>query len=196
LNDVFLAALHLTVDRWNSSRGKRTGRVVVMMPFNIRPADRFHEVVSNIVTFVNVSSNPKDRRDLDTATMAIAQRSQRLKKARGAGLHDLAALGRNLPVAVKRKVPKLLPLTGQRFIATAVLSNLGKVPELPTFEGDGGEPTELWFSPPCAVPLTVGVGVATIGNALHLMVRYRLEQFDTDAGEEFADLLVAQLSGA
>lgn len=196
LNDVFMAALHLTIERWNDRHGCRTGRVVVMMPFNIRPTDRFHDVVSNIVTFVNLSTSRPHRRTPEAAVAEVTRQSQLLKEARGAGLHDLAALGRHLPVGLKRQVSRLLPLTRHRFIATAVLSNLGRLPETPTFEDDGSSPTELWFSPPCAMPLGVGVGVATVDDALYLMVRYRLEQFDAHAGEAFADLLVEQLAGS
>lgn len=194
LNDVFLAALHLTIDRWNGARNQRTKRVVLMMPFNIRPTDRFHEVVSNIVTFVNLGTEVRHRGDFQSTLAEVSRQSRSLKQARGAGLHDLAALGRNLPVGLKLQASKLLPLTGNRFIATAVLSNLGRLPETPSFEDDGGSPTELWFSPPCAMPLGVGVGVATLDDAIHLMVRYRREQFDVAAGEAFADLLVGQLS--
>jgi len=193
LNDVLMAGLHLTIERWNEKHSEGTGRVVVMMPFNVRPAERFHEVVSNIVTFVNVSTDPEDRTSFDSTVLAVSQQSAELKKARGAGLHTLANLGRNLPVALKRRMTDLLPLTGYRVIATAVLSNLGKLPETPTFEEDGAEPTELWFSPPCAMPLGAGIGVATVGGRLHLMVRYRQEQFERTDAEAFADLLVDQI---
>jgi NRPS condensation-like uncharacterized protein len=193
LNDVLIAALQLTIDRWNEKQGVEAGRVVVMMPFNVRPADRFHDVVSNIVTFVNVATDPEDRTSFESTVLAVSQQSAELKKARGAGLHTLANLGRNLPVALKRRISRLLPLTGYRFVGTAVLSNLGRLPETPTFEEDGSEPPELWFSPPCAMPLGVGVGVATVDGRLHLMVRYRQEQFEPADADTFADLLVDQV---
>ena len=190
LNDVLIAALQLTIARWNEQLGERAERVVIMMPFNVRPTDRFHEVMSNIVTFVNVSTDADERTSFESTVLAVAEQSAGLKKARGAGLHTLANLGRNVPVGLKRRMTKLLPLTGYRIVGTAVLSNLGRLPEMPTFEDDGGEPTEMWFSPPCAMPIGVGVGVSTVGDRLHVMVRYRQGQFDPADADAFADLFL------
>jgi hypothetical protein len=40
----------------------------------------------------------------------------------------------------------LLELTGDRFIGTAVLSNLGRLAETPSFAAGGGPPPQLWSS--------------------------------------------------
>jgi NRPS condensation-like uncharacterized protein len=93
---------------------------------------------------------------------------------------------------VKRAVPRLIHLTGDRFVDTAMLSNLGRLPAAPTF---GSEPAaELWFSPPCDPTCSVSIGVATCEKRLSLVARYRHEQFDSRAAEEFIDLLIAQIT--
>jgi NRPS condensation-like uncharacterized protein len=75
-----------------------------------------------------------------------------------------------------------------------MLSNLGRIPEPPSFEGDPDSgPPELWFSPPCDPACSVSIGVVTSGQRLGLVTRYRDEQFDADAAEEFTDLLIAQV---
>ncbi|MDQ4033387.1 MAG: condensation domain-containing protein [Actinomycetota bacterium] len=195
VNDVLLAALHLTVQSWNTKHGVSTGRVGVQMPVNVRPADRLWDVVSNLTSMVSVSTVPDDRVNLATATAAVARQTYRRRRnERAYGLYDLLEATKRAPLAVKRAVAKLIHLTGDRFVDTAMLSNLGRIPESPTFttRPDSG-PSELWFSPPCDPTCSVAIGVATSGQRLALVTRYRYEQFDTGAAEEFTDLLIAQV---
>ncbi|HEY6425321.1 MAG TPA: condensation domain-containing protein [Pseudonocardiaceae bacterium] len=195
INDALLGALHLTVQAWNTARDVPTDRIGVMMPVNIRPADRFWDVVSNLTSNVTVSTAPDDRVDLATATAAVAEQTRQARREdRARGLYDLLDITKNAPLAVKRAVPRLLPLTGDRFIDTAMLSNLGRIPDPPTLNAnpDSGSP-ELWFSPPCDHACSVAIGVATTGQRLTLVTRYRYEQFDAAAAEEFTDLLIGHL---
>ncbi|MDQ5856649.1 MAG: condensation domain-containing protein [Actinomycetota bacterium] len=196
VNDVLLAALHLTVQSWNTKHGVSTGRVGVQMPVNVRPADRLWNVVSNLTSMVSVSTVPDDRVDLATATAAVARQTYRRRRNdRAYGLYDLLEATKKAPLAVKRAVPRLIHLTGDRFVDTAMLSNLGRIPESPTFTTrPGSEPPELWFSPPCDPACSVAIGVATSGQRLALVTRYRYEQFDAGTAEEFIDLLMTQVT--
>lgn len=192
INDVLVAALHIAVDRWNRSHGATSNRIGLMMPVNTRPPEWFWDVVSNFASFVTVSTHPADRADLETATRAVSAQTDAWRRAqRASGLYDLIRLGRVLPLGIKRSMPALLPLTGNRFLDTIVLSNLGRVTDAPRF-GDE-PPAELRFSPPCAMPLGVGVGVVTVGDVMHVVVRHRLEQLGPDAAAAFADLYLEVL---
>ncbi|HKR50403.1 MAG TPA: condensation domain-containing protein [Pseudonocardiaceae bacterium] len=192
VNDVLVAALHLTVHTWNFKHGVETGRIGVMMPINVRPADRSWDVVSNLTSNVTVSTAPDDRVDLATATAAVARQTYQMRRQdRAYGLHDLLEVIKKVPLPVKRVVSRLSPLTGDRFVDTAMLSNLGRIPEPPTF-GDSSD-SELWFSPPCDRACTVAIGVVTAGQRLSLVARYRYSQFDAGAAAEFTDLLIAQV---
>ena len=196
VNDVLLAALHLTVQSWNTKHGVSTGRVGVQMPVNVRPADRLWDVVSNLTSMVSVSTVPDDRVDLATATAAVAKQTYRRRRNdRAYGLYDLLEVTKRAPLAVKRAVSRLIHLTGDRFIDTTMLSNLGRIPESPTFTTRPDfEPSEVWFSPPCDPDCSVAIGVATSGQRLALVTRYRYEQFDADAAEQFTDLLINQVT--
>ena len=162
------------------------------MPINIRPADRRWEVVSNLTSMVSVSTEPDDRADLASATAAVAEQTVEMRRNnRAYGLYDLLDALKPAPMMVKRAVPRLVHVTGDRFVDTAMLSNLGRLPAPPTF---GPKPaSELWFSPPCDPTCTLSVGVATSEQRLSLVARYRYEQFDASAAEDFIDLLMSQL---
>lgn len=192
LNDVMVAALHLTIARWNEQHGVSTNRIAVMMPINMRPPEWLFEVVGNFASFASISTHSGQREDLLTAVRVVREQTAPVYRAqRAGGLIDLVKLGRVMPLGVKRQVSWLLPLTGYRFADTVVLSNLGRLRIPPQFTEDWAP--EVWFSPPCAMPLGVGVGVVTCGGSLHLVVRYRHEQFDQAAAERFTELYRSQL---
>jgi NRPS condensation-like uncharacterized protein len=162
------------------------------MPINVRPAGRLWEVVSNLTSMVSVSTEPADRADLASATAAVAEQTYETRcNDRAYGLYDLLDVVKNASLTVKRAVPRLINLTGDRFIDTAMLSNLGRLPAPPTF---GSEPaSEMWFSPPCDPTCSVSIGVVTSGKRLSMVTRYRHEQFDARAAPEFTDLLISQV---
>lgn len=144
INDVLVAALHLTVAGWNARGGARVGRVGVMMPVNLRRPESFWEVVGNFASMVSISTRPGDRVDLRTATGAVAAQTRELRReVRARGLYDLFAVAGGTLVGVKRAAARLMPIVGgDRFIDTAVLSNLGQLGEPPSFDGE--PPGELW----------------------------------------------------
>lgn len=191
VNDLLLAALHLTIGEWNDDHDEETDRIPVMMPVNARPDDWRWDVVSNYAPLSTVSTGPDDRTDAASAIRAVCEQTTRLKSSdRASHLFDLLQLISPLPLGVKRRMPGLLDATRDRFIDSAVLSNLGLVPQMPSFEDPSQPPPELWFSPPCRMPLGVAVGAATVNDTLFLVVRYRFEQFGEQAGERFADRFV------
>jgi NRPS condensation-like uncharacterized protein len=194
VNDLLLAALHLAIARWNDEHGVSCGRIAVMTPVNLRPRERWHEIVGNFSSFVTVSTRPEDRTTPARAVAAVAARTRWLKRSRAsAALIEILATQPWQPLLVKRVLWPLLPYAGARLIDTAVLSNLGALGELPAFGVDGGRPTELWFSPPARMPLGLAVGAATLAGRLHLTFRYCHALFGADAAGRFADRYVEAL---
>jgi NRPS condensation-like uncharacterized protein len=192
INDVLVAALHRAVQLWNDQHGMPAERIGVMMPLNIRPSSRFWDVVSNLTSMISVSTEPDDRTDLASAIAAVAEQTYEMRRnERAYGLYDLLDTVKNAPLTVKRVIPRLIHLTGDRFVDTAMLSNLGRLPEPPSFTDAG--PQELWFSPPCDLACSVSIGVVTCEQRLSLAARYRYEQFGADAAQEFIDLLISQV---
>jgi hypothetical protein len=97
------------------------------------------------------------------------------------GLRQLSTL----PVGVKRRLPDLIPLTGNIVVDTASLSNLGALGALPSLGEDAGPVEAVWFSPPNRMPLGASFGAVTLDGRLHLALRYRHAQFDSAAAGAF-----------
>jgi NRPS condensation-like uncharacterized protein len=189
VNDVLLGALAVTVRRWNERHEAANGRVAIMMPVNLRPAEWRTDVFGNFASYVSVELAAEA--DLPAAVAAAAERTRQIKDEGAAGLVvDLLELPTaTLPTAVKRRFQDLIRMTGSRFVDTTVLSNLGRLDAVPSLGGDAGEVRQVWFSPPGRMPLGASLGAATHGDELFLTLRYRHALLGPGAAAEFAGLL-------
>jgi NRPS condensation-like uncharacterized protein len=196
VNDVLLAAFHLAIADWNAQHGAACRRIGVLVPANLRPKEWREEVVGNFSLPARISTARRHRRTPGTTLRAVAAQTRR-KKQVGMGTAFIQLLGqtRLLPLWAKRALVLALPLTGNRLVDTAMLSNLGRLDNVPSFgNGPGaGEVEELWFSPPARMPLGLTIGAATVGGRLHLVLRYRHRLFDQAAAARFAEVYLGKL---
>jgi NRPS condensation-like uncharacterized protein len=189
VNDVLLGALAVAVRAWNEGHGADVGTTYLMMPINLRPLEWRFEMVGNYASYVSVQLSRDDQSGLDAAIAAATGRTRRIKDDGIAGLIvDLFAAPAALPTAIKKRLQDLIPLTGNLAVDTAVLSNLGRLAEVPSM-GDAGCVREVWFSPPGRMPLGASLGAATLGDELFLTLRYRHALLGEDDAREFAALL-------
>jgi len=191
VNDVLIAGLAVAIARWNAGHGQDPGRVAITMPINLRPAEWRTEVVGNFASYVSVPLAVEDTVDLRPAVEAAAARTRRIKDEGVAGLViDLLELPTaTLPTGVKRRFQDLITLSADRFVDTAVLSNLGRLDPAPALGGDAGRVRSVWFSAPGRMPLGASLGAATYGDQLFLTLRYRHALFDARAAAAFGSSL-------
>ena len=117
----------------------------------------------------------------------VATRTRAIKRDRLGGLAvDLLKVPGRLMIAAKRWLQYLKAVNNSAVVDTASLSNLGNIAPLPSLFDTPS--AEVWFSPPCQMPLGVGIGAVTHGGRLRLSVRYRHAQFDRDAARRFTEL--------
>ena len=196
LNDVLLGGLAVAVRRWNEHHDADSGAVYLMMPINLRPAAWRHEVVGNFASYVSVRLAEPEHRTLEAAIRAAAAGTRRIKDGSVAGLIvDLFGAPNLLPAALKGRMQDLIPLTGNVVVDTAVLSNLGRLDDVPGFGDDAGAVREVWFSPPGRMPLGASFGVATVDGRLHLTLRHRHALLDGPAAASLLGLLRDVLLG-
>jgi NRPS condensation-like uncharacterized protein len=186
VNDVLLGGLALAVRRWNEYRQVPYAEAVyLMMPINLRPPEWRYEIVGNFASYVSVRIGAGDLRTLEAAISAAAAGTRGIKDGGVAGLIvDLFTAPTLLPTALKRRMQDLIPLTGNLVVDTAVLSNLGRIAEVPQL-GDAGAVREVWFSPPGRMPLGASLGAVTLNGHLFLTLRYRHALFDAAAAAQF-----------
>jgi NRPS condensation-like uncharacterized protein len=185
VNDVLLGALAVTVRRWNEEHGESTGAVYLMMPINLRPPEWKFDVVGNFASYVSVRIAGGDHGTLEAAIESAAKSTRQIKEGGIAGLIvELFDPSTLLPTGLKRQMQNLIPLTGNIVVDTAVLSNLGRIDEVPHL-GEAGAVREVWFSPPGRMPLGASLGAVTLDGRLFMTLRYRHALFDRDAASRF-----------
>lgn len=187
VNDVLVAALHRAVAQWNARHGAPCRRVSVLVPANLRPPRRREEGVGNVSLPARISTTRRQRGSPAGTLAAVTARTAR-KKRSGMGTALLEGLRRTwmVPLWAKRAALELWPAATNRFVDTAILSNLGSVEEAPSFGDDGGDTAGMAFSAPARMPLGLSVGAVTVAGSLHLSFRYRHPQLGPDAAREFA----------
>lgn len=192
--NILLAALHLAIGEWNLQHGSPGRRIGVLVQVNLRPPDWHDETVANFSVTARVSTSRRHRADRASALAAITAQTTRNKRTRS-GIALLAGLDRSglLPLWAKQSLIVLQPLTRNRLIDAAMLTNVGALEEGPSFGPDAGETVELWFSAPSRAPLSVCLGAVTVGGRLHLVLRYPHRVLGPDAANSFADCYVRQL---
>ena len=189
VNDVLLAALTIAIRRWNARHGRTTGRVALTMPVNMRPDAWREEVLGNYAAYVTVSLASRDHDDVRSALEETVYRTREIKESRLAGVTVMLLVGPSmLPVAAKRRLQCLIPLTGNAVVDTASLSNLGVLDGWPDLGDGAGRVEALWFSPPGRAPLGAAIGIGTFGGRLHVAMRYPHSQFDRAGARAFGAL--------
>jgi NRPS condensation-like uncharacterized protein len=158
------------------------------MPVNLRPPEWRHEVVGNLTLGGPILSTPEQRSTAGSLLTAMAAQSRRIKAG-----GDFAAFLEK-PLWVRKLLLILLLTRGTRSTDTAVLSNLGRLDDVPDFGPEAGSVTEFWFSPPVAMPTGLAYGAASLRGRLHLMMRYRRALFDDRAARRFSDLFLNSLT--
>jgi NRPS condensation-like uncharacterized protein len=150
--------------------------------------------VGNFSVTARVSTSRRHRAGPASALEAVTTQTTRNKRSR-TGVALLEALDRTglLPLWAKQSQVVIQPLTGNRLVDTAMLANLGRLDEPPSFGPAAGETGDVWFSVPARVPQCLCIGAVTVSGELHLVIRYPHRLFSPDAASRFGDCLVAQI---
>lgn len=191
VNDLLVAALHLAIERWNQTQGRRTEWTSVMVPVNLRPAEWINEVAS-MITFVdrNVAS-PTERSDPGALVETVTAQMRRVRSGPGfAKILNRAPWARwligNAILPMILYIPWAVPrfLKGQ--VDSMLFANLGRIESKISSFGEGtGRLTGFWASPPVTMPLGAGLDAAFLRGELYLSLRYRRALLDRRAAEEF-----------
>ncbi|HEX4257639.1 MAG TPA: hypothetical protein VH089_21275 [Streptosporangiaceae bacterium] len=187
VNDLLVAALCLAIDRWNTAHGQASGQISVTIPINGRTASQRWQGDGNLSWLMRVITTPARRASPPRLLASVAAQTRAARDRGRTGGTD--AVSRLLatawaPVPVKRRAARLIRgLAAPVLTDTSLVSNLGVLPEPPTFDGSGTE--ALWLAPPCPMPRGLAVGAVSVAGRLYLSVRYRLALMDQAAAEDF-----------
>ncbi|MCO5176887.1 MAG: hypothetical protein M9890_07975 [Thermomicrobiales bacterium] len=189
VNDILLAALHLTIDEWNRLHGGSTGKLIVLTPISLRPPEWMHEVVANVVGHGVIVTTADQRADRHALLATTTQQTRHMRT------HAAAAF-KSRPDWVRQFDPLLIFIFTRRPFrrrreAAALISNVGRLRGFEEF-GSAGDVVELWGSTPASMPPGLGIGIVRWKDRLHISIRYRHALFDAAAAARFLRLFADQ----
>jgi NRPS condensation-like uncharacterized protein len=192
VNDLLVAALIETIERWNAARQRPPAPVRITVPVNVRGPG--HEDDLGNLSAIRTITGPGTGTDVLTR---VAEQTSRIKQdPPGREVSAaLAAIARiPVPAEAKRRLLRLaVRWAGARASDTSLLTNLGNVAEPPSFGTH--VPTHIWFSTTAHMPRGLSVGAISTGGRLHLCFRYRYALLGDDAAADFAHEYAKALSG-
>jgi hypothetical protein len=65
MSNYLMASLIMAIDKWNLNRGKKTKKISLEVPINLRPKANFYNWVGNWCSSVSISTNPTNRKDFN-----------------------------------------------------------------------------------------------------------------------------------
>ena len=196
VNDLLVTALILTVDRWNAAHGRPSGTIRITVPVNDRDPRHRWEGPGNLSRLIRVTANPGQRADAAGMLTHVAAQTRAGKLQPRPGLDAVSRLlaAGWAPAEVKRRTARLARRLARPVCTdTSLVSNLGVLPDPPSFSGSGQEP--LWLSGPTPMPRGLAVGAVTVAGRLHLCVHYRHALLDSGAAADFTAAYGQALAG-
>ena len=117
---------------------------------------------------------------------------RRAVKRRGPG-PALAAQARGWGgrVSQRRAFGAMTKVVANFLSGTVAVSNLGLI-QPDWVDSADFDVCEMWFSPP-GVGTGLGIGTVSVGDTLHVTIRYSRGVFSRDAAAAFADVLRAEI---
>lgn len=191
VNDVLQVAWHLTLAE---AIGPAAEVIRVLMPVNARGAGWADEVVGNHAWLAFVDTDRADRVSPTAALAAVCEQTALIRSApRPSAVLELIGSG-VVPYGPARLAVAAASRLGRRSIATASLSNLGRVASVGSI--GSARIREVWFSPPCRAPRGAALGVTGYDGRLHLSVRTRRTTFTLGGTLALADSLCQRLDAS
>jgi len=192
--NVMVAALHLAIGDWNLRHGTPGRSIGVLVPVDLRPPGWSEETVGNFSVTARISTARRHRSGPKAALREVSSQSARNKRTR-TGIALLAALERSglVPLWAKQSVVVIQPLTRNRLLDTAMVANLGRQDDPPSFGAGAGDIVEMWYSAPARTPAGLCIGAVTLSGRLHLAIRYPYRLLGPDAARRFVDCYLDQL---
>jgi NRPS condensation-like uncharacterized protein len=203
LNDALVAALIVTVGRWNASRGKPVRPVRVSVPVNARAPGE--QAAGNLSRLARVSAIPPVAGNSAAALLLDVAGQTRQARMPADTRHRpefRAVAGLSCPAVVKGWLVRAAMRTaGPAFCDTVMLTNLGRVDDPPAF--GGSEQVTMAFSGTAQMPRGLSVAAITAGGQLQISVRYNRRlvsaaaacRFAAEFGAALGELTVAADSG-
>ena len=202
VNDVIIAATIIAVDRWNSGRSRRTGRITVHMPINRRVAapqlgNGQLGVIGNETGQAVIVAGADER--VDGRVLGVVHRQTQAAKLMTHGHPGPAERTVGALLWMPARLRQGLLGLASRCLAgwampTITVSNLGRVgAHLPTGEAGLEGIEQLVFLTTAGMPQGITVTASGLRGTVYLAISFSRALFTDSAAREFLALIAEGL---
>jgi len=198
LNDIFLAACYIAVEKWNSIHGKRSKKIRIMAPVNISPKG-FRRVVSNQASWFSLPTTAKDRAD-------PAKLLRKVRKDIVAATVDRIAFSliyffyfcARFPLPLMRGIARFL-IISRTYVDTILITNVGFIwpksgSEQPAVSNMGNARiVNVTGSAPVVSPMGLSLAAGIYSKDLNFSLTYRPALFSEEKAKQFLDLYIEEI---
>jgi len=194
INDVLLAACFRAIDRWNSLHRKAARKVTIMVPVNIGP-ESFKDIISNQLSYVSVSTRPRERADPSALLRKIKKDMRSMVKA-GTPFSIIYFLHfiSYAPLPLLKAFARFL-MTVPIHVDTILLSNLGVI--WPETSGEpqigGSKIKDVTLMVPVVTPMGLSLGTHTNHGSLHVCLGYKTGLFSREKAQQFLGIYLEEV---
>jgi NRPS condensation-like uncharacterized protein len=198
VNDIFLAACHKAVEKWNSMHGKASKNIRVMVPVNVSP-EGFRYFVSNHVSWCSFTTTPGDRADSEKLVRKVrADTANAITHGIAFSLVYFFYFCTRFPPCVTKEMARFLMVT-RTYVDTILVSNLGFVwPKSRSGEAavrniGNAKIIDVTGSAPVVTPMGLSITTCTYDGNLNLSLTYRSALFSEEKAQMFLDLYAEEI---
>ena len=198
LNDIFVAACSIAVEKWNSIHGKSSKKIRIMAPVNISPKG-FRQVVSNQASWFSLPTTPKDRADPGKLLRKVREDIVAATMDRIAfSLIYFFYYCSRFPLPLMRGIARFLMIT-RTYVDTILITNVGFIwpklgSEQPAVSNMGNARiVNVTGSAPVVTPMGLSLAAGIYNRNLNFALTYRPALFSEEKAKQFLNLYVEEI---
>ncbi len=197
LNDLLLAALYKTIEKWNLLHGKKSRKISIMVPVDL--GRRFsHHVVSNQLSYVSPKTWPEDRADPKKLLKKVSLCTARV--IRNGNAFSMVYFTYTLTVLTSTavRIVGLLFIKTRVYVDSTLMTNVGRILLRERLK-DGvprlGDARLVDISGLTPVVTCWGLSMVTgiYDGHLNMALTYRPSMFSEQKANEFFDLFMKEV---
>jgi NRPS condensation-like uncharacterized protein len=198
LNDIFLAACYIAVEKWNSMHGKPCRNIRIMAPANISPKG-FRYVVSNQASWFSLPTTARDRADPAKLLRKVRADMVAATMERTAfSLVYFFYLCSRFPLPLMRGIARFLMIT-RTYVDSILITNVGFIWPKPGSEQSAmsnignARILNVTGSAPVVTPMGLSLAAGIYNRHLNFCLTYRPALFAEEKAKQFLDLYVEEI---
>lgn len=197
VNDLLLAALFKTIEKWNQMHGKKSRKISIMVPVDLGRRTS-HHIVSNQLSYVSPKTRPEDRAHPEKLLKKVSRDTSRVIRNGNAFSQVYFTYGLTMLTSTFVKIVGLIFVGTRVYVDSTLMTNVGRIrlrdnlrEGLPRL-GDA-RLVDISGLTPVVTPWGLSMVSGIYDGHLNMALTYRPSMFSEQKANEFFDLFMKEV---